>query len=164
MAQQCSSVDSMNFLNPTNFRFVLNRAPGVTYTVQSITLPSMSLPSAPAFTPFTKLPNPGDHIDFMPMSMIYKVNENMDNWFEIYNWMTALGSPRNFEEYSSEDSEPDGTLLILDSNNNVSTEVYFYNMYPMELGPIQFNVQAAEVEYAEGQVEFIYSTYKAVKV
>lgn len=160
----CRDITNMNFLSPINFQFTLHRAPGITYTVQQINLPGIDLPQADRPTPFVNIPTPGDHLVYEPLQMTFRVNEDMGNWFEIYNWMTALGAPRNFNEYSSANSEPDGTLLVLNSNSRATTEIAFYNMFPVDLGPIDFNASLPDVEYATCSAAFVYSTYKATSI
>ena len=58
----------------------------------------------------------------------------------------------------------DATLLILTSKNNANLEVRFRNIYPTSLSGLDYNQQAADVDYLTATVTFEYAIYEFATV
>ena len=140
-------------------------------------------------TPLKDIPLPGDKLTYEPLSMTFLVDENLENFQEIHGWLVGLGFPRDYSEFknlvsSGNDRFPaknqsisneigkvkygspnvggtysDATLTILSSKNNSELEVRFRNMFPTGLTGLQYNQQAADVDYLTATVSFEYEIY-----
>ena len=44
------------------------------------------------------LPIPGDKMEFEDLNVRFLVDENLENYMEIQNWMRGLGFPESFQE------------------------------------------------------------------
>src|SRR5690348_16298039 len=86
-------------LNPNEFRFYLHRAPYLSFFVQTVQLPTITLPPADTENPFTTIPYPGDHITWEPLTVEFLVDEDLKGYMEMYRWMRGMGFPTTFEEY-----------------------------------------------------------------
>ena len=64
-------IENRNFLVPTGFNFILNRAPKVAYFGSSVEIPSMSLGVANFANYLKDIPLPGDKMDFEDFTYIY---------------------------------------------------------------------------------------------
>lgn len=171
-----SEATNQNFLSPLGFRFQLSRTPKTNYFVQSATIPTLSLGQFDLDDPFVKLPIPGTKLDFSPLTLSFLVNEDMDNYLEIYNWLNGLGFPESFQQYSrlsgsntdltakSTAVYSDGTLLVMSSNHNVNLKVVFQEMYPIELSDLTFDSRLNDVDYLSATVTFRYRLYTIEKV
>ena len=152
-----------NFLSPLGFKFVLSRAPAIEYYVQSINIPSISTSVSNVPTPFVKLPFAGDHLEFGELSLSFKIDEDMKNYLEIYNWLKGIGFPDNFDQYKSLNSGDgvfsDAILVILTSSKNPNIKVQFKNLWPMTLDPVQFDTTQTDVEYVSTTVTFKYQSF-----
>jgi hypothetical protein len=148
---------NINFLSPLGFRFLLNRTPNVEYFCQSATLPTISMSELIQPTPFVNIPRPGDKIVYEPLTLRFRVDENMTNYLEIFNWIISLGKPENFNQYQEKLS--DGSILLLSSNNNPKIRIAFQDMFPLSLSPLNFDVTQADVEYLEADVMFRYRIF-----
>ena len=111
-------------------------------------MPSVTATEATVARPKLDVYVPGDKIIFDPMSITMLVAENMENYVEIFNWMT-----------SSEEQVDDITVYILSSKNNVNRTVTFKNAFPTNIGSISFNVQDADITYAQVDVTFRYDYF-----
>jgi hypothetical protein len=156
-----------NFLSPLGFRFVLLKAPGVEYFIQSINIPSINLGVANVPTPFVRMPFAGDHLEFGELTISFKIDEDMKNYLEIYNWMIGLGFPDKFDQYKAISNTPtkdgvysDASLVILTSSKNPNIEVKFKNMFPISLDPIQFDTTQTDVEYVSTTATFKYQSFE----
>jgi hypothetical protein len=166
-----------SFLSPLGFKFTIKKTPHVNYFVQSASLPSLTLGRTDVPTPFVKIPMPGDHLDFGEFTITYKVDEDLKNYLEIYNWMIALGFPDNFEQYKSADISrkgpnsgsvdrmtglgliSDATLTILSSAMNPLHNVVFENMFPTSLAELEFTTTDSDINYLTSTVTFAYQKF-----
>lgn len=158
-----------NFLSPLGFKFGIKKTPGVNYFVQAASIPSISLGVATVPTPFVKLPIPGDHLDFGTFTITFHVDEELRNYMELYNWMIALGKPKDFTQYRaiSDASKPgsgegvysDATLTILSSAKNPMVDVHFTNIFPTELTQLNFDSRLERVDYIECTATFRYEAF-----
>lgn len=158
-----------NFLSPLNFKFTIKRAPHINFFIQKINIPSLVLPTYESANPFVKIPEPGDHVDYGELSLSFRVDENLQNYLEIHNWIRALGKPKDFKEYKAIAQNPsysgdsirsDLTLLILTSSKNPNYMVTFTEAYPYELSELTFDTTKSDVEYIEATVSFKYILFE----
>lgn len=165
-----------NLLAPTQFYFSVERLPYVTFFGQSAVLPGISIPSVAVGTPFTKIQRTGDHIAWDPFIVTFKVDEDLRNWQEIFNWMIGIGFPEKFEQYSellnntgssiSPKGSPysDGNILITNSNNVDTMRIEFQDIHPVKLSGLQFETTAQGVDYITATAEFEYTLYKVSRI
>tara|TARA_B100001250_G_scaffold100954_1_gene84888 strand:- start:1152 stop:1703 length:552 start_codon:yes stop_codon:yes gene_type:complete len=172
-------IENRNFLVPTGFNFILNRAPKVAYFGSSVEIPSMSLGVANFANYLKDIPLPGDKMEFSDFNLNFLVDENLENYMEIQNWMRGLGFPESLKEiynYQKEKSDidqpdksqlnlySDGTLTILDSNMRPKFKVIFENMFPYNLTTLEFDARQTDLEYFTAQVSFKYTIYNIVDI
>ena len=107
MATIAGRPENLSYLSPVGFKFLLNKLPNVEYFCQGITLPGISLMSVPLETPFTRIPYPGDRVEFQDFIVRFIIDEDMLNFTEIFKWMQGLGFPESFEQLKAlKDSDP----------------------------------------------------------
>lgn len=155
-----------NFLSPLGFKFTIYKTPGVNYFVQAASIPTLSLGRIEQGTPFSRFKLPGDKLDYSDLNITFRVDEELRNYYELYNWMTLLGKPENFDQYKSistaetgEGTQSDATLIVLSSSKNPILEVNFKNIYPISLSELQFNTQLTDVDYIDVVATFAYDTF-----
>lgn len=169
MANITTQPDNTNFLSPLGFRFILNRAPNVSYFCTSVSLPSINIAAIDQQNVFVQLPWAGDKVIYDPLSVRFKVDEDMANYMEIFNWIIALGHPIDFNQtkqlmddlqpYLQSDMMSDGTLLIESNHRNTNIEVRFVDMFPVTLTPIEFDVSGTTVEPLLIDMSFRYRNF-----
>ena len=82
-------IENRNFLSPTGFKFILNRAPKVAFFSNSANIPSLELGSAVQTTYLKDLDIPGDKIVFEDFSKAINKTKEM---FKILNKHEATNS------------------------------------------------------------------------
>ncbi len=167
-------IENRNFLVPTGFNFILNRAPKVSYFGSAVEIPSINLGVANFANYLKDIPLPGDKMEFSDFNLNFLVDENLENYMEIQHWMRGLGFPESLKEiydYQKEKSDidqpdksqlnlySDGTLTILDSNMRPKFKVIFENMFPYNLTTLEFDSRQTDLEYFTAQVSFKYTIY-----
>lgn len=165
--------DNLNFLSPLNFNFRLKRAPNLNFFVQKINLPSIGFTSTQQTNPFVNIPIAGDHVQYGDLTVTFKVDEDLNNYLEIHNWIRALTFPDNFEEYSNLSRNPEYTgegitsdiiLIISNSVKIPNFEVNFRNAYPTSLTALSFQTTDTTVEFISATATFKYIMYDIVKI
>lgn len=157
-----------NFLSPLGYKFVITRLPNVDYFCQSVEFPSVTLNSTSVPNPFQKLPVAGTELTYGNITINFKIDEDLSNYKEIYNWMLALGFPESYEQYrsladkSAVDSQrirSDASLVILSSSKNPKHEIKFFDIFPVGLSGMKFDSTLSDVAYLEANAEFIYRMF-----
>ena len=90
-----TDLKSRNFQSPLTFDFRIDRLTEFNFFVQKLTIPSLNIAPVTSGTPFVNIPYPGDHMNFGELSVEFKVDEGMRNWFEIFSWMQGIAFPEN---------------------------------------------------------------------
>lgn len=157
---------NVNFLSPLGFSFKIKKTPHLNYFVQSVTLPGVSIAPIEVPNPFSKIPFAGSQLTYDTMSLTFKVDEDMKNYLEIYNWLTGMGFPKDFAQYQNIANQTTGegvfsdlTLIINTSSKNPNIEVTFYDAFPLNLSPLTFDTTPEEVSHITCTVEFKYGRY-----
>ena len=183
----------LDYASPVQFRFKCTKLPLVEFFVQSVNLPGINLGSAQQTNPLYDIPLPGDEITYASLDLSFVVDENLNNYKEIHDWILGLGFPSNHTQFqdlqtSGSDRFPgstrstaatgtnvpqplneggiysDATLTVLNSKNIAKTEIRFENLYPTSLGSINYDVRATDVDYINASVSFNYMNYDIVQI
>lgn len=162
-----------NFLSPLNFTFVLKRSPNLNFFVQSVNIPSLSLGSFMAPSPLLNIPYSGDHIEYSDLSVEFKIDEDFQNYMEIFDWVKSLGYPETQEDYkklaektkaSGETLKSEISLIINDAIKNPNYEITFTDCFPIYLSDVQFQTTDDNVNYVSARVIFKYTYFNIGKV
>ena len=162
-----------NFLSPLNIVFQIKRSPHLNFFVQQVNLPSVSVNFPEQPNPFVHIPISGEHLEFGTLRVSFKVDEDMQNWFEVHNWIRKLGFPYEFEEYKKLTAAPkasgegivsDITLVILNQVKLPAFEITFRDAFPVSLSDLQFDVTEETVNYITASADFKYVLYDVVKL
>jgi len=157
----------INFLSPLGFKFQITKLPNFDYYVQSFDFPGLTLNETKDLqTPFNKIIIPGDHTTWDHFSVTFKIDENMNGYFEIYNWIIGIGKPDNFGQYAALASQPNGygveidaDLIILNGTMNPNIKVTFLDVIPVRLSGFKFDSTEIDVNYITATAEFKYREY-----
>jgi hypothetical protein len=153
--------ENPNFAFETNVRFILRRAPTLSFFSRSGSLPGIRLDTIDQHSNFIRIPRPGNKIHYEDFDLNFHVDENFENYFEIYNWMNSLGLPDDFNTYPTQQSDiySDGTLMIMTSSKNPNIEVTFRDMFPIGLSQLDFDIGQTDPQIITATVTFRYQRY-----
>lgn len=158
-----------NFLSQVGFKFEIGRAPNFNYFIQKVEFPGVTLPTVFQPTPFVKATVPGDQITYDTLKIQFKLDEDLRGYFEMYDWITALGKPESFDQskaiyqkspYEKDAVFSDGSVVILNNKMNPNVEVTFYDMLPLRLSGFTLESDAQDINYITASMEFSYRMYK----
>ena len=171
----CPIPDNISPLSPNGFMFSVKKLPQINFFCQQVNLPGITL-GAPEFgNPFNVAPIPGETLTYDTLEVQFLIDENMENYRSIYNWIVALGFPENYTQYlnfvnSNELNQTselaknysDATLTILGSNNKPVQNIQFHDTFPVSISSLTFQSTNQDVQYLVGTATFRYGYYKFV--
>jgi hypothetical protein len=171
----CPIPDNISPLSPNGFMFSVKKLPQINFFCQQVNLPGITL-GAPEFgNPFNVAPIPGETLTYDSLDVQFLVDENMENYRAIYNWVVALGFPETYTQYlnfvnSNELNQTselaknysDATLTILGSNNKPVQNIQFHDTFPVSISSLTFQSTNQDVQYLVGTATFRYGYYKFV--
>lgn len=148
-----------NYLSPVEFRFIIKRLPYVEFFIQEATVPGLSLASVETGSPFRTQYWHGDKLTYEQFTINFRVDENMNNYQELFNWMVGLTFPDRFSQFANLEESDDGlysdaTLMIMTNGKNPNMQVVFKDIFPINLGTIQMDTTAASVDYVTVDATF----------
>jgi hypothetical protein len=170
-------IENRNFLSPTGFKFTLSREPKVSFFCNQANIPDLNLGVAIQPTYTKMLPTPGDIIEFGDLSLRFLVDENLENFMCIQNWIRGLGFPEDIKQFaelekkgfyntnypkSGQDIYSDGTLQILTSSQIPNFQIIFEDLFPYSLSTLTFDATSTDVQYFTAEASFKYTIYNIV--
>jgi hypothetical protein len=155
-----------NQVGSTNYRFFLHRAPAVTYFCQSVILPGVDIDALEQETFFASVKQPGYKPNFSDFTIKFLIDEDLQNWREIYDWMKSYSGFEDFDGFTSPEADhfSDATLMILTSGMNANLEVTFKNCFPTSLGSIEFDSSIDDIEALTTDITFAFDSYSINKL
>ena len=190
---QTRQPSKMDYASPVQFRFKIAKLPQVEFFIQTVNLPGISIGEATVQTPLYNYPMPGDEISYQSLDISFLVDENLNNYKELHDWLLGLGFPNKHQQFADlqatgADRFPgatkgaivpgveipvplaegpiysDATLTVLNSKNIAKTEVRFQNVFPTVIGSLSYDVQASDVNYLQTTASFSYINYDIVQI
>ena len=165
--------NNINFLSPLGFRFKLKRSPNLNFFVTDVNLPQISLGFVELPTPFKIVNIAGSKLDYGDFNLTFRLDEDMATYFEIYEWLIALGFPEGFNQYrglstakpgNTKTLTSDATLTIMTSAMVPNIEISFEDLFPTSISDIQFTTQDDDVNYITASVSFKYKIFHVNKI
>ena len=184
------SGSQLDYFDPTKFKFQMVKLPTVEFNTIAAQIPDVSLTEMVQPTRLQQLKLPGNDMTFGDLTITFLVDEDLENYRKVHDWMAALAqvdSDTKFQELLSTgqdrmplsqsrgvQSEPgkegsatpdgaifsDAKLLTLTSRNIPKVEITFIDCYPKALSAIELNQNATDVEYITAQVTFGYKYHE----
>ena len=184
----------LDYASPVQFRFKCSKLPTVEFFCQTANIPGISIGSASMPTGLKDIPIPGEKVSYQDLAISFLVDENLNNYKELHDWISGLGFPKNHQQFadlqatgadrfpgstassvatgSKQTPAPlaeggtysDATLTVLSSKNIAKTEIRFSNVYPISLGSLSYDIKASDVDYLQVQASFNYLNYDIVQI
>jgi hypothetical protein len=153
-----------NYLSPLEFVVSVKRLPNVQFFTQKAAIPGISLQPIERATPFKPLYETGDRLTYNELNLSFIIDERMDNFIEIFNWMHGIAFPQTFDQYKNLASSEEGlrsdiSIVVHNSNKNPQIEIHFKDCFPINLGEVSLDTTLSDLQYPEATVTFTYNSY-----
>ena len=166
-----NQIANRNFLTGVGFKFTLGKYPKIDFFSNSARIPELTLDTAVQPTYLKDIDVPGEKLTYGDFTLRFLVDENMENYISVYNWLNGLGFPEEtaqFRELTTDTSGirdlkqgfSDGTLRILNSNFNEVAKVKFKDLFPVSLTSLDFDATSTDVSYFTAEATFKYTIYE----
>ena len=166
-------IGNRNFLSPVGFKFTLAKEPKVDFFSNSARIPEISLGTATQPSYLKDVDIPGDKLSFGDFTLRFLVDEGLENYMKIHNWMSGLGFPESTKQFNDLITDEnatkdlkyqfsDGSLHILNSNFRDVAIVKFRDLFPVYLTSLDFEASDTDVNYFTADVTFKYTIYDIV--
>ena len=165
-----TQIENRNFLSGVGFKFNLAKHPKVDFFSNSAKIPQLTLGLASQPTYLKDIDVPGEKLTYGDFTLRFLVDENMENYMAIYDWLVGLGFPETTKQYrdlttdNADQRDPkeafcDGTLRILNSNLREVAKVKFTDLFPISLSSLDFDATNSDVQYFTAEASFKYTIY-----
>ena len=176
-----------DYATGTQWRLAFNRLPKTTWFCTAANIPGISLGEAQYPTPMSDINLTGDKLTFETLNITFIVDEELQNYRELWDWMVGIGAPKSHDQWTSVLSEGDGavrqfgtndkdprtkltyeesnlysdaTLIVYNSKNMAKVNVQFKNMFPTSLSALEYSQELTDVEYFHATATFRYLYYE----
>lgn len=163
-------ITNRNFLSPAGFKFNIAKEPKVSFFCNTARIPEINLGLAIQPNYLKDIDVPGEKLTYGDLTIRFLVDENLENYMAVHNWLTGLGFPETAQEYRNlitddsgardpKEAFSDGTLRVLNSNFKDAAVVKFKDMFPYTLSSLEFDATISDVQYFTAQASFKYTIY-----
>lgn len=164
-------IQNRNYLSPIGFKFTLAKEPKIDFFSNSARIPEINLILARQPSYLKDIDVPGEKLTYGDFNLKFLVDENMENYMAVHNWITGLGFPEVTTQYkeliTNEDglldgkyAFSDGTLRILNSNYRDVALIKFLDLFPVSLSSLEFTSTDSDINYFTAEVSFKYTVYQ----
>ena len=166
-----NQIQNRNFLSPVGFKFTLAKEPKVSFFCNSASIPEITLGNSVQPTYLKDIDIPGEKLTYGDFSLRFLVDENLENYMKMHNWLTGLGFPETTQQFKTLTTDDvtgegaldqqfsDASLHILNSNFRDVAIVKFRDLFPVSLSSLEFDASEADVQYFTADVTFKYTIY-----
>ena len=160
-----------NFLPADGFKVLIDKFPSMGPLCQGIYVPGMMMGEAIATNPFVDYSVPGDKLVFEKMNMTLAMDENMEVFREVVQWIKGMAFPSDFNQYGRtqlksrtldvvDDIYSDITLMILNSKSNPNMKITYYDAFPITVGGFQLSTTDTEAPHITVDVTFTFRDWE----
>jgi hypothetical protein len=165
-----NQIQNRNFLSPVGFKFTLAKYPKVSFFCNAARIPELNLGTAIQPSYLKDLDVPGEKITYGDFTLSFLVDESLENYMSIHNWITGLGFPETTQQFKDlvtnedgirdlKEQYSDGSLSILNSNYRSIADVKFKDLFPVSLTSLEFDATVSDIQYFTAEVVFKYTVY-----
>jgi hypothetical protein len=149
----------------------LAKEPKISFFCNSARIPEITLGNSVQPTYLKDIDIPGEKLTYGDFSLRFLVDENLENYMKMHNWLTGLGfpeTPQQFKTLTTDEISGEGaldqqfsdaSLHILNSNYRDVAIVKFRDLFPVSLSSLEFDASEADIQYFTADVTFKYTIY-----
>ena len=130
-----------DYATGTQWRIAFNRIPKTTWFCTAANIPGITLGEASYPTPMADMFVAGDKLTFETLNITFLVDEELQNYRELWEWIVGMGAPVSHSQWSTGLTKGDGlttTFSAVGSDDNInprqkatSTEKNLYSDAPL---------------------------------
>ncbi len=179
---------NLDYADPTKFRFQCVKIPKVEFNTIQCNVPGITLTELVQPTRLQQIRIPGNDLTFEDLTIQFIVDEDLETYTQIHDWMAALAQmdsddkyralitegqdrmPLSQQQTSTEAGRPgratpdgaifaDAKLTVLTSRFISKIEINFQDIYPKSLSALDYNQNLTDTEYLVATCTFGYKIH-----
>lgn len=158
--------ENINFLQPTNFKVVIDRQQfgNLEFFAQTVSHPEVTVPSVTIPFRGADAHQPGDKLQYGDLTIEAILDEEMQIYSEILDWMerqvqTNQSQISRLRPVSTDKIAYDVSIIILNSSNNSVRTIKYKDAFPNNIGSIQLSTTNTDVPSITMPITFTYTTF-----
>lgn len=160
--------NNTNFLQADGFQIIIKKCPTVTFFCQELVIPGFMNPAPEQPNPNIRIPHTGDHIIYDDLQIEFKLDEDLKNYLEIYNWINGTGYPDDHSQYKELADKPrytnegiysDISIILTTNIKNYNVEFLFRDAFPVGLSGFSLSTTSQGVQFLSTTATFKYIKY-----
>lgn len=169
----CPHPETLSPLRSSGWTLQFERLPGISYFIQSTSLPDVSLGFTTRASSVHDVKVPGEALTFGSLTVTFQVDEKMKNYLSLLEWMFGLGFPMDNIQYSKTILENDSTarfsesskaysdavLTVLGSNNRPVKQFRIVDAFPVNLSGADFDSRSDDADVVAVTATFEYAYF-----
>lgn len=162
-----TGLSNLNYLQPSAFKLSIDRKhyANLEFFCQTVLHPALSMnPVEVPYKRISSVPFAGDKLTFTELTCMIIVDENLNSYTEMYNWMNRLVETNETTPSNRLAAKPpttaDITLSILSSHNNTVRTIKYLDCLPVSLGDMTLESTSGDVQYITFPATFRFSTFE----
>lgn len=152
-----------NYLSPLEFQIHIKRLPNVEFFAQSVTLAGLSSTPQETENPYNRLMWKGEKTVYSSLDISFIIDENMENWLEIHDWIVGTTSPQDASQFRNlrkkETIYSDITVSVLSNKKNQNIDFTYFDAFPYALSPVTMDTRGTDPFPVVATASFAYSYY-----
>tara|TARA_Y100001938_G_scaffold148753_1_gene233386 strand:+ start:47 stop:607 length:561 start_codon:yes stop_codon:yes gene_type:complete len=175
-----------DYASPTTWRIKFSKVPKVEWFCTNVNLPGVTLGEASYPTPMTDIGITGDKLTFENLTITFLVDEELQNYRQLWDWLVGIGFPKSHSQYSTvlgagtRSATPmptekgttlsegglydEASLIIYNSKNIAKLQVNFKDIFPTNLSGLNYAQDSTDVDYfrADATFRFLYYEFESL--
>lgn len=151
-----------NLAIPENFVFKIRRFPDLSYFVQEVQLPERG-GASPVEVPYRIGPNirqPNSGATFANLTVVFLVDENLNNYYNIVKWMREGAGYTQFETVKPLKEIYDEAYLMFLTNKKIPyRKITVKGIFPIDISGLEFTYSDTEYRPLTATCKFAVSQY-----
>lgn len=158
-----------NYFTPLEFIVAIKRLPNIEFFTQRTQIPGVSATPVEKPNPFNRTFETPDKLTYNNLDFSFIIDDKMNNYLEIYNWIKGITFPQNFGQFKAVNESKEGrfsdiSIVVLNSNKNPSINITYRNCFPISLSEVTLDTTASDITYPEATVTFQYDYYEIEQI
>ena len=120
LARQPTKLD---YASPPQFKFGIHQLPKVEFFTTTAQVPAIALSDVVIPTPFKSIPMQGDQLTFDNLTINFMVDEFLENYLSLHEWMTGIGFPKNRTQFADFKTNKSNTPISARSSSSTSSDI-----------------------------------------
>ena len=113
----------LDYASPTQFKFGIHQLPKVEFFTTTANVPAIALSDVVIPTPFKSIPMQGDQLTFDNLTINFIVDEFLENYLSLHEWMVGIGFPKARKQFSDFKTNKSNTPISARSSASTSSDI-----------------------------------------